>query len=389
MFRFSINEKRFAVGLILAAVVLLPLACSQMNEANLFQEIITPVSPDQSVSLLPSETITPVSGESVPAAAQSGSDEWYRLYFTTPTKNGKASPEIPQIMEGLISAINAAQKSLDIAIYELDLDQIGDAIRDAAQRGVKVRIVTDSDSLNADKTLTDLAKEKIEIVPDERNAIMHDKFMVVDGKFVWTGSWNFTFSDTYRNNNNAIYIQSEKLAKNYTAEFEEMFMERKFGPESPENTVYPELQIGNSLVDTCFAPEDHCGDKVIDLVKESQKSIHFMAFSFTNNAVGNAIAKRAKAGVKVSGVFEARNVSDEFSEYAYFKKQHMNVRLDGNKYYMHHKVIIIDDQIVIMGSFNFTDNADKSNDENILVIYNPNIAAQYLEEFRRVYEKAK
>ena len=51
---------------------------------------------------------------------------------------------------------------------------------------------------------------------------------------------------------------------------------------------------------------------------------------------------------------------------------------------MHHKVIIIDSQIVIAGSFNFSDNAVHSNDENLVIIKDPDLAAQYLAEFARV-----
>ena len=385
MVRISTIGKRFAFGLILTIS-----ACSRVGNTNSIQKITPAAALSQGVLLLPTEENTPISGESpVPASSQPGKDEWYRLYFTTPTRDGKASEGTPQILSGLISAIHGAQKSIDIAIYELNLDQVGEAILQAAQRGVRVRLVTDSDSLNTDQTLVDLAKEKIEIVPDNHQAIMHNKFMVIDGEFVWTGSWNFTFTDTYRNNNNAIYIHSEKLAKNYTAEFEEMFVMKKFGPGSPGNTVFPELMIGDSPVDTCFAPEDHCSNQIINQINGSQKSIRFMAFSFTDNAIGSAMAKRAKAGVKVSGVFEERNLEGVYSEYNYFKKQQLDVLSDGNIYNMHHKVIIIDDHIVIMGSFNFTENANKANDENILIIDNPDIASQYITEFKRVYEQAK
>ena len=56
---------------------------------------------------------------------------------------------------------------------------------------------------------------------------------------------------------------------------------------------------------------------------------------------------------------------------------------------MHHKVIIIDDSIVITGSYNFTANAETQNDENILVIHSPDIAADYLKEFEKIYDQAQ
>ena len=56
---------------------------------------------------------------------------------------------------------------------------------------------------------------------------------------------------------------------------------------------------------------------------------------------------------------------------------------------MHHKVIIIDGEIVIFGSFNFSDSADRSNDENLLIIYNRAVAARFEEEFQRVFKLAR
>jgi phosphatidylserine/phosphatidylglycerophosphate/cardiolipin synthase-like enzyme len=72
----------------------------------------------------------------------------------------------------------------------------------------------------------------------------------------------------------------------------------------------------------------------------------------------------------------------------YGTEPRMDVRLDGNVYMMHHKVIILDDETVILGSFNFSRSADERNDENVLVIHDSEIASQYRAEFRRTYREA-
>ena len=64
----------------------------------------------------------------------------------------------------------------------------------------------------------------------------------------------------------------------------------------------------------------------------------------------------------------------------------LDVWLDGNPRLMHHKVIIIDGQIVITGSYNFSNNAEQNNDENTLIIHNQDIAAQYMTEFQQIYD---
>jgi phosphatidylserine/phosphatidylglycerophosphate/cardiolipin synthase-like enzyme len=314
--------------------------------------------------------------------------EWYKLYFSTPIYPDDPAARRETIMTGLIEALNSARRSLDIAIYELNLDPVGDAILAARDRGVNVRLVTDSDSLEEDETLKRLNRAKIPIVPDERGAIMHDKFVVVDGQAVWTGSWNFTINDTYRNNNNAIFIQSPPLAANYTAEFEEMFSQHAFGPTSPANTAYPQVQIGDTAIQVCFAAEDGCADQLINIIGQARQSIRFMAFSFTHEGIGQAVIDRAKAGISVQGVFETRGSETEFSELGLMKSQNLDVWQDGNPYTLHHKVFIIDEQMVVFGSFNFSDNANRSNDENMLALSNSDIAKQFLAEFNRVYAQA-
>lgn len=330
----------------------------------------------------------PVSGSAAPAV-EPVSGEWYKLYFTSPRYPDEPETRVDTIEQGLIEIINSAQEGLDIAIYELDLDPIGDAILAARDRGVRIRMVTDSDTLAEDETLIRLNKAKVPIVPDERAPIMHNKFVVVDGRAVWTGSWNFTQNGTFRNNNNAIYIQSSQLAQNYATEFLEMFEKREFGPTSQANTPYTQIQLGDTLIQTCFAPEDECADQLIQVINQAQNSIRFMAFSFTHDGVGKAVRDRAKAGVDVKGVFETRGSETEYSEFGRMKRQKLDVLQDGNPYTLHHKVFIMDGQIVVLGSFNFSSNADEANDENILIIHNAGIASQYLAEFDRVYEQAQ
>lgn len=338
------------------------------------------------------ETVISVPGEdssSPPVIVEPVSGEWYKLYFTSPQYPDAPETRVNLVEQGLVTAINQAQRTLDIAIYELDLEPVADAVLAARDRGVTVRLVTDSDTLAEDDALIRLEKEKIPIVPDQRSSIMHNKFVVVDGRAVWTGSWNFTRNDTFRNNNNAIYIQSPELASNYTAEFEEMFSQKSFGPTSLAITKFARLQIGDTLLETCFAPEDKCDELLISRINQAQQSIRFMAFSFTHADIGKAVRDRAKAGVTVQGVFETRGSETASSEFGQKKKDNLDVWQDGNPYTMHHKVFIIDEQMVVMGSFNFSTNAARSNDENMLIIHNPDIARQYLEEFNRVYNQAR
>jgi len=161
----------------------------------------------------------------IPTQVSSDASRWYNLYFTGPT------PDDPTggIPDAVAASFDAAQQTIDVAVYEFDLHPLSEALIRAAERGVRVRVVTDSDSL-VEQTILDLLAAKIPVVEDQRSAIMHDKFVVIDGSTVWTGSMNFTENDAYKNNNSFMEITSTRLAQNYTAEFEEMFTQREFGP---------------------------------------------------------------------------------------------------------------------------------------------------------------
>jgi phosphatidylserine/phosphatidylglycerophosphate/cardiolipin synthase-like enzyme len=115
-----------------------------------------------------------------------------------------------------------------------------------------------------------------------------------------------------------------------------------------------------------------------------------MAFSFTTDEIGEAVRARAEDGVTVAGVMETEQVNSNIgTEYDLFKQAGLDVYKDGNEGLLHHKVMIIDESIVILGSYNFTNSAETKNDENMLVVYNKDIAEQFIAEFQRVYAHAQ
>jgi phosphatidylserine/phosphatidylglycerophosphate/cardiolipin synthase-like enzyme len=252
-----------------------------------------------------------------------------------------------------------------------------------------VRLVTDTDTVeNKDPrdqaVMAKVREANIPIVPDNRRPIMHNKFTVVDGEWVEMGSWNYTINDTYRNNNNQVIIQSRELAANYAAEFEKMFTAKQFGGTKPPGVPSPLLTIAGARVENYFSPEDRPGAHVIRWVNTARQRIHFLAFSFTHDGIGDAMLERARSGVQVAGVFETTGSDTRFSEYGRFKTAGLDVLLDGNPRNMHHKVIIIDDRITVFGSYNFSANADRDNDENLLIVDDPGLAAAFEAEFQRV-----
>lgn len=313
---------------------------------------------------------------------------WYELYFTDPT-NPLAAQKTGGADGPLAAAIDAARLSVDLAIYSLSLDSIRDALIRAHNRGVQVRAVIESDSMErADPQA--LIAAGIPMLGDRREGLMHNKFVVIDRSEVWTGSLNFTDSGGYQDFNNLLRIRSTKVAEDYSTEFNEMFVDDRFGPNTGEATPNPRVTIDGTPLDIYFSPDDNVSDSLLDLLNGAQHSIYFMAYSFTSDPLGEAIRERAAAGVTVAGVMdESQILSNIGTEFDAFRQAGLDVRRDGIAGLLHHKVIVIDEQIVITGSYNFTASAETRNDENVVVIYDPVIAGQYYAEFQRVYAQAQ
>lgn len=336
-----------------------------------------------------SGTETPVSLTAIPLGAGFGVDGgWFELYFTNP-ESQLAAQETGGPDGPLAAAIDSARLSIDVAVYSLSLNSIRNALLHAHDRGVRVRMVMESDNL--DRSDPQILKDAgIPILGDRREGLMHDKFVVIDNSEVWTGSMNFTDSGGYTDNNNLMRIRSVKMAENYTKEFEEMFVDDKFGPDGIAETPNPRVTIDDTPMDVYFSPDDHIQASFIDLVNNAQHSIYFMAFSFTSDEIGDSVRARAVDGVTVAGVMEDEQINSNIgTEFDVFKQAGLDVFRDGNDGQMHHKVMIIDESIVIFGSYNFTNSAETKNDENLIVIYNKDIAGQFIAEFQRVYAKAQ
>ncbi len=313
---------------------------------------------------------------------------WFQLYFTNP-ESPLASQKTGGVDGPLAEAIDAAKLSVDVAVYSLSLNSVRDALLNAHDRGVQVRMVMESDNLDRSDPQK-LLEAGIPILGDRREGLMHNKFVVIDNSEVWTGSTNFTDSGAYGDNNNMIRIRSVKLAENFTKEFEEMFIDDKFGDNVVPETPNPRVTIDGTPIDIYFSPDDGVQVNFVELVENAQESIYFMAFSFTADEIGNAVRARAADGVTVAGVMDTEQVNSNVgTEFDAFKQAGLDVYRDANPGQMHHKVMIIDESIVIFGSYNFTNSAETRNDETLLVIYNEDIAAQFIAEFQRVYGQAQ
>jgi phosphatidylserine/phosphatidylglycerophosphate/cardiolipin synthase-like enzyme len=365
------------------------LAC---DSSSVVTDVMTafPLTPTPTkASDLPTQPVSDGSVQEIPMQVGYGArGSFYEIYFTDPLSpdadRQEGGPDAP-----LVQAIDKAQVSVDVAAYSISLRSVRDALLRAQKRGVQVRIVMESTNIKGavPQALLDAGTP---IIGDNRNGLMHDKFMVIDRSEVWAGSMNFTTSGTYEDNNNLIHILSTKVADDYTVEFEEMFKRNFFGSDVVAKTPNPHLIIDGISMEVYFSPDDKVAQRIVELLRGAQQSITFMAYSFTAGDFGKIISQKAKQGLKINGVMEQEQVkSNKGTEFTYFERAGLPVYKDGNPGQMHHKVFIIDEQIVITGSYNFSFSAETQNDENVMIFFDRQIAAEYLSEFARVESQAQ
>jgi phosphatidylserine/phosphatidylglycerophosphate/cardiolipin synthase-like enzyme len=312
---------------------------------------------------------------------------WFELYFTDPA-NPFSSQGSGGVDGPLVEAIDAARLSIDVAAYSISLNSVRYALIRAHDRGVTVRIVMESTNMDRSDPQA-LIAAGIPIIGDNRPGLMHDKFMVIDQSEVWLGAMNFTDSGTYDDNNNMIRIKSTKIAQDYSQEFKEMFEDDEFGPDINPQTPNPTVEIDGTRVDVYFSPDDGVMNALGLLLSNAEDSIYFLAFSFTSNELGTVARQKKALGLDVKGVMDEEQIkSNTGTEFDPFRQKGVDVMIDGNAGQMHHKVFIVDKKIVAFGSYNFSRSAEENNDENLIIIYNPQIAEQFVQEFERVRSHA-
>ncbi|GAB4510916.1 MAG: phospholipase D-like domain-containing protein [Anaerolineae bacterium] len=311
---------------------------------------------------------------------------FWQVYFTAPSGSTDRRTYTGGVDTAIVDAINNVESTLDIAAFEWNNPALTNAVIEAHERGVQVRMVVDDEHTleDEDSTIEDILDEDIPVRDDSRGGLMHNKFMIMDSQTVVMGSMNFTVNGTYRNNNNVLVLTAPEAVQAYQTEFNEMFERGQFGSSrSAVNSV--SFEQDGTPITVLFAPEDRVVPTMLDVLRSADAHIRFMTFSFTLDEVGQLLLDLSATGVEVEGVFETRGSRVSFSELPLLFCAGLNVREDGNPFTFHHKVFIVDDHTVLTGSFNISDSATNSNDENMVIIQDRDLAAQYIAEFERVF----
>ncbi len=378
----------------------------------------------------------------------------------------------------IVDAIMQAKSTVDVAVQELRLPRVAQALVDRQKAGVKVRIILENTysrpwssltsteigkldkreqerynefrkfiDINQDNQLSPaeinqrdalmiLQNAKIPWLDDRADgsagsSLMHHKFVIVDNRLVIITSANFTLSDTsgdftnsgsFGNANNLLQIDSPELASFFTEEFNIMWgdgpggqPDSRFGLKKPLR-LPKQITLGNTKITIQFSPSsptqpwsDSSNGLIGKTLDSASKSIDMALFVLSEQRIANILEKRHQQSVQIRALIEPQFAYRPYSE----ALDMMGVALSNKCKYeidnhlwsnpittvgvpvlpkgdlLHHKFGVIDSQTVITGSHNWSDAANNGNDETLLVIENPIVAAHYVREFARLYAKVK
>ena len=134
-------------------------------------------------------------------------------------------------------------------------------------------------------------------------------------------------------------------------------------------------------IDLCFTPPSGCAAVIVGAISKAKESIYVQAYGITSPPIVEALIRVQNRGVKVRILLDKSNLKDKWSKMADLLKANIDVSIDKMSGITHNKVMIIDEHIVITGSFNFTRAADSRNAENVILIDDSVVAKQYLQNW--------
>lgn len=306
--------------------------------------------------------------------------------------------------------INRAKYSIDIAMYNFTANnfsgtkKIADAVNAAMQRGVQVRWIYNGTTAtnNTGLTLLNTAVKTL-ASPNYTDYIMHNKFMVMDvnsadsnDAIIQTGSYNWSDQQGNSDYNNIIFIQSKQVALAYHNEFNKMWGSNTGNPDintaafSIYKTVSAQniFNVNGTTVEVYFSPKDNIGSHLKDMISTAGNDLFFGIYTFTDNSIANQLKDKYNAGVNTRGI--ADKFSIPFAAYNTLNPVlGSNMLVFNGSFTYHNKVMLADaltpssDPQVFTGSFNWSIQAQNSNDENAIIIHDASVANQYYQALCR------
>lgn len=302
---------------------------------------------------------------------------------------GKPNP-LDNLEKAIVDFIDGAQSTLDIAVQEVDSMPIAEALVRARKRKVSVRIVTEADYLledkivdkpfDADPTLKNEVNRQIQLALLRANSwvrtdfnpkIFHQKFVVRDKVAVLTGSTNFTVTDTHMNLNHILVVEDDAVAREYIREFDEI-RQGHFGKFNIGTNKTPqELMVAGVRVKACFAPDHGPEMEIMKQMMKAKTRIDFAIFTFAGSSGIDDTMLAIHNKVMLRGVLDREQGGQTWAATKPLAAAGIELHKAGKSKgirKLHHKLMVIDDSLTVVGSFNYTGPANLLNDENIIVL---------------------
>ena len=342
------------------------------------------------------------------------------IQVRTLTDGGQTAGEVA---EQIAAFLGDARRSLDLALYDLDLLQptaavVGGAVVEAERRGVAVRLAFNLDHEKpqplfppprGEPTLIDRLEVPTRAIPGVPD-LMHHKYAVRDGDTVLTGSTNWTDDSWTRCENVIVLVRSEGVAAAYTRDFEQLWTS---GSVAESGFVEPNpIDVDGRRVRAWFSPGhgEALATRIAQRIKKAWKRIRVCSPVVTSAPILGALAETVSDGkVDVAGVVDATQMRGVFYQWdlngnsewklplvarvfgrAPFSGKESTPYGEGSVHdFMHAKVTVADD-IVFAGSYNLS-HSGELNAENVLEVRDAELAdrlAGWIDEVAALYGPA-
>jgi phosphatidylserine/phosphatidylglycerophosphate/cardiolipin synthase-like enzyme len=157
----------------------------------------------------------------------------------------------------------------------------------------------------------------------------------------------------------------------------------------PFTSIARDLTLSNVPARVFFSPNGGCTKAIVSELGMAKSEVLVQAYSFTSRAIAEALLNAQKRGVSIQIILDKSNLSDRYSAADFTAHAGISTYIDAQHSIAHNKIMIIDNEVVITGSFNFTRAAEVKNAENLLVIRSKELAKIYRDNWREHKEHSE
>lgn len=343
----------------------------------------------------------------------------------------------------IVKAIDSASKTLRLAIYELNMQGVWDALQRAKKRGIKIQVVLDRSHVyttgyeddgtprRPKQMVVDLLKDSgfdVLLLKGRLGGIMHNKFIVADEGLVQFGSYNYTHQSEEDHYENVFFSIEKARVKGYIKYFEYMRglgeeadmdkveeilarsealepeaddaepeaagTKKPLPPDPPQETETPINLNGERFPIHMFSPNSGIEQALIRAIEASKATVEIAMFSFFSQPIAEALLRAKDRGVKVRIVMDkSQTGTSKLDEW--FAWHGFDLRLisgpdrsrDPRYQKMHNKFALFDGVMLESGSFNYSSRAETLSFENANFFDDANEIARYAAAFLQMFER--